>query len=184
MSSENAALQLWTFGDAHVGTDLRHGRESLADALRQSEGRDPASPGFDWEIAIDVGDMSGGQSVPEDEEGRHVVRQLAAMRSHRREQIDHLSCNHDRSGLDEPEAWWWRKWVDPLGQNTESSRVELNRRPHAIDGTWERYSFRVGNIVFLMMSDINEPGAPIGRGDLGGNPGGCVRGETFDWWRQ
>ena len=27
----------WTFSDAHEGTDKRHGRESLADAIRHSE---------------------------------------------------------------------------------------------------------------------------------------------------
>jgi len=57
-----------------------------------------------------------------------------------------------------------------------------------IEGTWERYSFRAGNLLFLMMSDINEPTQALGRGDLdgqmGGNPGGVVSGETFSWWRQ
>ena len=34
------------------------------------------------------------------------------------------------------------------------------------------------------MSDINEASQKIGRGDLGGNPGGVVTGETFAWWKQ
>lgn len=33
-----------------------------------------------------------------------------------------------------------------------------------------------------MMSDRNEPTQQVGRGTLGGNPGGVVSGETFDWW--
>lgn len=35
-----------------------------------------------------------------------------------------------------------------------------------------------------MMSDINEPTQKVGRGTLGGNPGGVVRGETFEWWER
>ena len=30
-------LRLWAIGDAHVGTDMKRKRESLADAIRQSE---------------------------------------------------------------------------------------------------------------------------------------------------
>ncbi|MEZ5355977.1 MAG: metallophosphoesterase [Bryobacteraceae bacterium] len=171
-------LRLWTFSDAHVGTDMRFGRESLATALRQSE-RD-----FEWDLALDLGDMSGGQSTPEDSEGEQIVRQFAAMRNHAREQVYSLCGNHDRSGLGEPPNHWWRKWVDPTGEHSRFSRVDPANRPHAIEGTWERYSFQVGNLLFLMMSDINEPTQKIGRGPLGGNPGGVVSGETFAWWKK
>lgn len=180
-----APFRVWVFGDAHVGTDQLHHRESLADAIRQSEcgGKDGGSS-FEWDIAIDVGDMSGGQAVPEDKEGREVVRQLAALEKHKREHIYHLCGNHDRSGLREPEAWWWQKWVDPLGEHTAHSGVHAERRPYAIEGTWERYAFQAGNIRFLLMSDVNEPSQTIGRGDLGGNPGGVVKGDTFAWWKE
>lgn len=177
----NNTFNLWVFGDAHVGTDLRRGqRESLADALRDSErGERP----FSWDIAIDVGDMSGGHGVPQDDEGSEVVRQFSVLQDHPREAVYSVCGNHDRSGLDEPAAWWWRKWVDPLGENREFSGVDDKKRPFPITGTWERYSFRVGNLLFLMMSDINEPSQTVGRGDLGGNPGGVVSGETFRWWQ-
>lgn len=177
---------VWAFGDAHVGTDKRAGRESLADALRQSEkgGGPRGGPPFDWTLAVDVGDMSGGQDTPKDPEGTELVRQLTALQKHRREDIYSVCGNHDRSGLDEPAAWWWRKWVDPLGENTTHSGVRADRRPFPITGTWERYSFRAGNLLFLMMSDINEPSQKLGRGTLGGNPAGVVSGETFAWWRR
>ena len=177
-------FSLWAFGDAHVGTDLARGRHSLADALCTSErGGEEGGPAFAWDIAIDIGDMSGGQDVPEDAEGAEVARQLAQLRDHRREDIYSICGNHDRSGLREPPAWWWRKWVDPTGEHGEFSGVDAQNRPYAIAGTWERYSFEVGNILFLLMSDINEPSQTIGRGDLGGNPAGVVTAETFDWWR-
>ena len=173
-------FRVWVFADAHVGTDKKEGRESLAEPLRQSE----STPGFDWELALDLGDMSGGQDTPKDAEGEEIVRQFSILKKHRREQVYDLSGNHDRSGLDEPQAWWWRKWVDPTGEHTEFSGVDATKRPFPIEGTWERYSFRAGNILFLMMSDINEPTQKVGRGTLGGNPGGVVSGETFRWWKR
>ena len=172
-------FRVWVFSDSHVGTDKSFGRDSLATALQQSED----TPGFEWDIALDLGDMSGGQSTPKDDEGREIVRQFAVLRRHHREQIYDLSGNHDRSGLDEPQAWWWRRWLDPTGEHTSSSGVDASKRPFSVDGTWEHYSFRVGNLLFLMMSDINEPSQKVGRGTLGGNPGGVVSGETFRWWK-
>ena len=174
-------FQVWVFSDAHVGRDKKYGpRESLAEAIRQSE----SAAGFDWDIALDLGDISGDVGLPKDPEGEEVVRQFGALTKHRREQIYDLGGNHDRSGLGEPQAWWWRKWVDPTGEHTEFSHVDASKRPFPIDGTWERYSFRAGNLLFLMMSDINEPTQKVGRGTYGGNPSGVVSGETFRWWKR
>src|SRR5262245_41568540 len=179
-SQSPRTFQVWVFSDAHIGTDRENGRESLATALRQSEG----ASGFHWDIALDLGDVSGAQGNPKDPEGAEIVRQFGVLRQHHREDIYDLSGNHDRSGLDEPQAWWWRKWIDPTGEHTEFSGVNATKRPFPTEGTWERYSFRVGNLLFLMMSDINEPSQKIGRGTLGGNPGGVVSGETFRWWKK
>ena len=173
-------FRVWIFADAHVGSDKKHGRDSLATALQHSE----SVSGFAWDIALDLGDMSGEQATPKDQEGAEIVKQFAVLKKHRREQVYDLSGNHDRSGLDEPQAWWWRKWIDPTGEHAEFSHVDAKKRPFPIEGTWERYSFRVGNLLFLMMSDINEPTQKVGRGTLGGNPGGVVSGETFAWWRR
>jgi len=173
---------VWVFSDAHVERDEKYGngRKSLAEALQQSE----SQSGFDWDIALDLGDISGDVGLPKDPEGAEIVRQFGTLKNHRREQIYDLSGNHDRSGLDEPQAWWWRKWLDPTGEHTEFSHLHPNERPFPIDGTWERYSFRVGNLLFLMMSDINERTQKLGRGTLGGNPAGVVSGETFRWWKR
>jgi hypothetical protein len=179
-TSPPRTLRVWVFADAHVGTDKANGRDSLAMALQQSE----AASGFAWDIALDLGDMSGAQGLPRDDEGKEIVRQFGVLRRHRREQIYDLSGNHDRSGLDEPQAWWWRKWVDPTGEHPAFSGVDTKKRPFPVEGTWQRYSVRVGNLLFLMMSDINEPSQTVGRGTLGGNPGGVVSGETFRWWKR
>jgi len=178
-------FRLWAAGCAHVGTDLSNGRESLAEAIRQSEsGGSEGGPAFEWDIALHLGDLSGNQGSPQDDEGREVVRQFGAARTHIREQFYNLVGNHDANVPGEPCQWWFRKWVDPTGENTASSGVHPERRPYPVQGTWERYSFRVGNLLFLMMGDRNDGGPPVGRGMRGGYPAGAVTGETFRWWRE
>ena len=83
----------------------------------------------------------------------------------------------------EKKNWWWHKWLDPMGEFTKFSGVDGSKRTYPTSGTWEHYSFQVGNVLFLMMSDINEPTQRPGRDLLGGNPGGVVSGETFEWWK-
>jgi len=175
-------FRLWAMSDAHVGTDLKQGRESLADALRQSEGAGPG-PGFDWDIAVNLGDFSGNQGSPKDDEGAEVVRQFGALRNHRREQIYCVAGNHDATYAHEATQWWFQKWIDPLGAQTAHSGVDPAKRPYPVEGTWERYSFRAGNLLFLMMSDRNDMGPPVGRGERGGYPSGAVTSETFAWWK-
>ncbi len=173
-------FNIWAGGDAHVATDLRHGRRSLAEALQQSEGAD----GFDWDIMLDVGDLSGSQTPPGDEEGREVLAQYAVLKHHLREQIYNIAGNHDASGPDEPTQWWFRRYVDPTGENTPHSGVDPQRRLFSVEGSWERYRIQCGNVLILMMSDRNDGGPPVGRGKTGGYPAGAVTGETFDWWVQ
>ena len=168
-----------------MGTERRMGRESLADSIRDSEqGGKLGGPSFDWDIALMLGDFSGSQGTPDDAEGAEVVRQFKALKKHRREDVYEVVGNHDASGPDEPTQWWFKKWIDPTGENTRFSGVDSSRRPYPIEGTWERYKFRVGNLVFLMMGDRNDGGPPAGRGKKGGYPSGAVTGETFEWWKR
>lgn len=185
-----AKFRVWVVADSHVGTDIEFERESLAEAIRQSEyGGDTGGPPFEWDIALSLGDFAGGFGVPTDEEGAELVRQFAAVSKHRREDIYSIAGNHDATLHTEPTQWWFRKWVDPAGENTDTSGVDPTRRPYEINGTWERYSFRVGNLLFLMMSDRNDLPPPVGRGpvnaeqQIGGYPAGAVTGETFSWWQ-
>src|SRR6266446_1760116 len=98
--SAGNTFPLWAFRDAHVGTDDRNGRKSLAEAIAQSEfGAKEGGP-FDWDIAINVGDMSGAQDLPLDEEGEEIVRQFQILKKHQRQDIYDICGNHDRSGLD------------------------------------------------------------------------------------
>jgi len=183
---DKSHFQVWVAGCSHVGTDLRvAGRESLADAIRQAErGGDEGGPPFDWHIALNLGDFSGSQTPPDDEEGREVIRQFAASGKHPREDFYCVVGNHDASGPDEPCQWWFRRWIDPTGEHTAYSGIDPAKRPYPIEGAWDHYSFRVGNLLFLMMGDRNDGGPPVGRGARGGYPAGAVTGETFAWWQQ
>ena len=185
-ANSNQQFCLWAMGCSHVHTDMRRsGRESLAEAIRQSErGGDKGGPPFLWDIAVHLGDLCGCQEPPTDEEGPEVARQLSFGKTHGRERIYNLLGNHDSSGEGEPLQWWFQKWVDPLGKQSEFSGVHAENRPYPIEGTWERYSFRVGNLLFLMMGDRNDGGPPAGRGERGGYPAGAVSGETFQWWKR
>lgn len=180
-------FRLWASGCAHVGTDLAHsGRRSLAEAIIHSEhGGKEGGPPFEWDLSVVLGDFSGAQVEPDDEEGREVVRQFTVAQEHHREQFYCLAGNHDASGTDGLCQWWFRRWIDPAGENAVHSGVDPARRPYPIEGTWERYAFRVGNLLFLMMSDRNDLEPPVGRrGRRGGYPAGAVTGQTFCWWRQ
>ena len=129
-----------------------------------------------------MGDFSAAFGLPTEEEGAEVIRQFCALSRHRREDIFTICGNHDRNAPHEPEAMWFRRWIDPMGENTNLSGVDATRYRYPPVGTFERYHFDVGNIRFLMMSDVNEMTQAKGRGELGGNPGGVVTRDTFDWW--
>ena len=178
-------FRVWVMGCSHIDRDIARGRESLADAIRQSEfGGEDGGPPFDWDIALHLGDLTAGQTPPADEAGHEVVRQFSAARKHRRAHFYNLVGNHDASGADEPCQWWFRKWVDPTGESTECSGVDSSARAFPVTGTWERYSFRAGNLLFLIMGDRNDGGPPVGRGPYGGYPAGAVTQETSEWWRE
>lgn len=182
-------FRVWAVSCSHVPADVRKGRESLAKAIRQSEGREGDAPGFPWDIMIDAGDLSASQFPPGDADGMELVRQYAAMTEHRREQVYNVQGNHDAPYYDHGPGSWFRKWADPMGENTATSGVDAKRRPFAVEGTWERYRFQAGNVLFLMLSDRNDAPAPVGRGHSGdalrgGFPPGAVTRKTFEWWKQ
>ncbi|EED34634.1 hypothetical protein NOR51B_572 [Luminiphilus syltensis NOR5-1B] len=193
-SVNSRAFHLWVASDSHLDGDLKKRkrpggdaiipRESLAEAIRQSEGyNNDAAPAFDWHIGLLLGDFSGTHAAtPSEAEGREVVRQFGSLRTHKREDIYTLIGNTDAS----PGQEWARKWIDPAGENPGVSGVDKRKMTYPIDGTWERYSFRVGNMLFLMMSDRNDLAPPIGKqGKQRGNyPAGAVTMETFEWWKK
>lgn len=182
-------FRVWATSCSHVPADIRRNRESLALAIRQSEGAIKDAPAFDWDIMIDAGDLSAHQAPPGDRDGKELIRQYRAMTRHRREQVYNVPGNHDAPYYDHGPGTWFRKWGDPLGENTRFSGVDPKRRPFPVEGNWERYRFLAGNILFLMLADRNDAPEPVGRGHSrdarrGGYPAGAVTRETFNWWKQ
>ena len=182
-------FRVWATSCAHVPADIQQSRESLAEAIRQSEGFVKNAPAFSWDIMVDAGDVSAHQTPPQDADGQELVRQYRVLTRHRREQIYNVPGNHDAPYFDHGPGSWFRKWCDPLGENTEFSGVDAQRRPFSVHGTWERYRFQAGNILFLMLADRNDVPTPVGRGhseaaNSGGYPAGAVTRETFRWWKQ
>ena len=183
---EKKTFKLWAISDAHVGTDILHGRRSLEEAILQSEnGESGGGPAFEWDICVNLGDFTGSQFPPDDDEGRLVVEQYSVSKKHKREDFYDVIGNHDatRHGVT-PVQWWFRRWVDPMGENTGFSGVDKSRRTYPVEGTWEHYSFEVGNITFLMLADRNDFPPPMGRGEKGGYPAGTLSEETFSWWKK
>ena len=179
------AFRVWVGACSHIHSDLEQGRRSIAEAIEQSEnGGVDGGPPFDWDIFLHLGDISGTQAPPVDADGPPVVEQLTSGKKHRIEQIYPLLGNHDASGPGEETQWWFRKWLDPEGLNPQYSQVKKEKRPFAIDGNWERYSFVAGNLLFLMLGDRNDGGPPRGRSEKGGWPAGALTRDTFEWWRR
>jgi len=183
---KNRYFRVWASSCSHINKDMAvSGWESLAEPVRQAErGGSEGGPPFEWDIALHLGDFTGSQTSPQDEEGPEILRQFAASTKHPREHFYCVVGNHDASGPDEPCQWWFRKWIDPTGENSAVSGVDAARRPFPLHGTWERYYFRAGNLLFLMMGDRNDGGPPVGRAERGGYPAGAVTGDTFDWWKR
>ena len=188
-SNEPRQFRVWATSCSHVPADVLRGRESLADAIRQSEGFFNGAPAFAWDIMIDAGDLSAHQYPPGDRDGLELIRQYYAMRKHRREQVYNVPGNHDAPYYDQGAGSWFQKWGDPLGRNTRFSGVDPGRRPFPVQGSWERYKFQCGNLLFLMLADRNDVPRPVGRGHSkertkGGFPAGAVTRATFDWWKR
>jgi len=77
MTNQPQQFRLWATSDCHVGTDIQHGYESLAEAIRHSEfGGAEGGPSFEWDVGLHLGDFSGTQLSPDDAEGRELVRQF------------------------------------------------------------------------------------------------------------
>ncbi|MCH8332186.1 MAG: metallophosphoesterase, partial [Bacteroidetes bacterium] len=183
----NDRINIWITSDAHVWVDYKnYGRKSIEQAIAQSEGRDSTNAlPFPWEIMLSLGDFASSHEDPTDIEGEMARDQLNSGVDHIREQIYTLIGNHDANQSDKPENIWFRTYIDPLGENTSVSGVDSSKRPYPVTGTYERYSFQLGNVLFLMLGDRNDfPVEQGGRGiSTGGYPAGKITMETFNWWK-
>ena len=180
-------FDLWVTGCAHMLSDFERGRLGIKEAVAQSSGMGGAEE-FDWDIMLNLGDFVAFPYEPDNFQGELAARQLEInySRKHLREHIYCLMGNHDAWTVDSiPEKnYWFRKWIDPLGEHPETSGVANERRPFVVEGNYERYAFQAGNVLFLMLSDNNDGEYPIGRSNKkAGCPAGAITEETFEWWK-
>lgn len=179
----SSTAKIWAWGCAHVGTDDGSGRSSITEAVADQKKH------FDVDVILGLGDFFGSGAIDtgaiNDTEGQEIADQIATL-DVPVEYIYPLAGNHDNdpsdfggTGLD-----GYAKWIDPLCDNTASSGRSTTRQPYPIasGGTVERYKFELGNILFLMLSDINYNANPSGRGtsETDGYPAG--RTDSYDWW--
>jgi len=105
---------------------MKHKRESLAEAIRNQK-RAAAKAG-----RLRLGHrpqrrhFSGNQGPPTDEEGRRCAAIRRALNVAAR--ISTTGRQSRRHGPGEPTQWWFRKWIDPTGENTQFSGVDSKRR--------------------------------------------------------
>jgi len=107
--------RVWVFQTPRRN-DLLHGRESLvisSPSIRESRG----STGT---LHLTLATFQGLKELLKDEEGRGLFGSLDSFRIIVVKTSTTFWRKHDRSGLDESQAWWWRKWIDPTGEHSES----------------------------------------------------------------
>lgn len=180
-------FRLWATSDAHVirealgeGCDPdRVPRESLRSAIEQVEGPD----GFDYDIAFHLGD-----ALDYDYETEGSFRAFRRQLDHSRKGPlcwYHVGGNNDENSVlndgVEIDNEYYRKIIDPVGEFTATSGIDNNKRPYPVEGTYERYSFDVGTLRFLFLSDRNDLPAPYGRGEGGFFVDGAITLESFKW---
>lgn len=185
---KNQTFSLWAAGCPHSMIDLKNGRLGIAESILQSEKGDSlGAPPFHWDAMVILGDYGTHINWVDDFEGRLIEEQLHVGRLHHREQIYSLMGNHDAGGEGKGTSTnWFHTWIDPLGEHSTFSGVDSSKRPFKTSGTFMHYSFEVGNILFLMLSDRNDLHFPIGkRKDSNlGFPAGAITLETFNWWKE
>jgi len=168
-------LIVWVFGCSHVTHDVSGGFNTVRDAIADAE-----AVGFD--IAVNLGDVTG-LGLPSADDGAVWLSQVnSGLSSHIAEDIYSICGNHDRTaerGVNS--GSWFRRFVDPLGEFPRQSGINKARRPYAINGDWQRYNIKIGNLRLLFISDINRSKNP-GRSNTDGDPGGVVTSGTVKWW--
>ena len=142
----DSTFNIWLASDPHVTVDTLHGVETLRLAFRQSEGfwsflpqyeqnAGGIPPAFDWDLMLLAGDLTSSQWPPRDGEGEIFAEQFKALKHHRREDVFTLAGNHDGSYYDKGEGHWFKKWADPMGENSEFSGVNNALRRFKPEGT-------------------------------------------------
>lgn len=151
-------VTVWAWSDAHTNVLAS---TDLETAVRQVQD-------LSWDFFVNAGDTFGND-CPSQGDAQEVLRQLGDAR----EYGYHVLGNHDS---DLASATTFETYLSPFSYSA----------PYDPSGKWDRYSFEVGNLLFLMLSDKNYPRGerPMARGGCRvGGPAGRHTKKQFDWWR-
>ena len=205
-STPNNTLKVWASGDPHLNNSIvKIGYNSI-----QVPYADMDAIGYDWDLAISVGDWDSNQRPPSlnpadaayensVSEGEAVRDALASSPNHTRAETYCINGNHDCGILNHD---WIERYIDILGTQPLESGVINSERPFPMTfmaaGRWDSYYITIGNLIILMISDRNEVEGVFGRGNIdpsvfppdgtngtvnGGYPSGCISIETWEWMK-
>lgn len=172
-------LKVWLAGCPHAPEDKLNGRNSISDAIAHVESRCSKI-----NLGIILGDFSSNQNPSElatySTEGADCSTQLNVGVELKRNMIYTCMGNHDAGDENND---WYNRYIDRHGVNTAFSGVTDALRPYPITHHDYYYSFVTGNILWLILDDINHSAGPCGRsGGSGGFPSGSTTIEAYNWW--
>jgi hypothetical protein len=172
----------WVSGCPHVPADTSNGRSAVSSAISDVE----SSKVSRVDVAFCLGDFSTNQNPTEiatyATEGVDCATQLGSGTNKiNRNKIYTLRGNHDPG---DGQNDWYDRYIDRNGVNTAFSGVTDALRPFPIQNkTADYYSITTGNVIWLVLDDINHGAQPCGRsGGSGGFPAGSTSLAAYNWW--
>ena len=153
LQSAQTNIKLWALSDVHQGVNVGNLVQAVTDFND-----------FDYDVALNIGDDMGPDNGNSDDTGfEPFIDEFAGLSNgHTINDIYHIMGNSDATVKSAPEGkdFFFKKWCDPFGINTASSGV--TQRPYPITGTYDAYSFEIGNMIIIMISDSNWDDPPAG----------------------
>jgi hypothetical protein len=172
---------IWFFGCPHTPADKANGRNSISQSIFEVERFRPkyAFSGGDYWSNQGSAELTNPADVLS---GQDIAAQLGSGTILTREMIDEGIGNHD-AGVNNYDVY--RRYVDPMGENTAYSGVNNALRPYPRTGDWRRRATLIGNVLFLIIPDANGDGcSPCGfpAAPTGGYPSGSWLEADYLWF--
>jgi hypothetical protein len=148
-------FNIWLHSDAHQAAHIG----SLQLAVEQMD----LQP---WDISVGLGDWFA--SIGQEQQGIDIVSELDNFTNHNISDVYRIGGNHDQTPESDPNGsdYYFKKYIDPLGDNPATSKVITANRPYPITGNYDSYHLEIGNMIIIMLGDRNDGPPPMGRDGL------------------
>ncbi len=166
------------FGCTHELEDNKYGESPMARYFADANK-------FGANMFVHSGDYEGSKMPTDDEGPSYREKLIQGLPNHYPEAVYPGAGNHCRGPLGGKASLdWFRKWVDPMSENPETSGNDPKYRPYPIiDGDAFAYEIGVGeNVSVFVLSDTARPDTP-GRTNRDGDPGGVIQPDTYQWMK-